>query len=133
MLLRQGLLHQVKTFHFIICLSTFNLLSITNALLKTLQDPKSSKSFLDYSSLRPIIDHYKLSNDDIKVELIHAKEVLQNKPLDSISDVIDQLMPLHVAFPNLKQVQIALTLSAVLPVREPFRRRRELKHTFYNV
>lgn len=224
----RGLLHQVKTFHFIICLSTFDLLlSITNALSKILQDPKldlaaaselvdatirtlhqyrseakwsgiwqesvllanecnvliqpvprrstrppkrledyvgatthgsrdnlshesdyraslyypvldcitgemesrfsdlgkslmkalqscspKSKSFLDYSSLQPIIDHYKLSNDDIKVELIHAKELLRGKLLDSISDVIDKLLPLHVAFPNLlKQLQIALTLS----------------------
>ena len=36
----RGLLYQVKTFHFIICLSTFDLPSITNALSKTLQDPK---------------------------------------------------------------------------------------------
>ena len=223
----RGLLYQVKTFPFIICLSTFNLLSITNALSKTLQDRKldlaaaselvdatvktlhqyrseakwsgiwqesvllanncdvdiqpapkrssrppkrleeyvgttahgsrdnlshesdyrsslyypvldcitgemesrfsdlgkslmkalqscspKSKSFLDYSVLQPIIDHYKLNNDDIKVELIHAKELLKNKPLDSISDVIDQLIPLRVAFPNLlRQLQIALTLS----------------------
>ena len=53
-----------------------------------------------------------MNNDDIKVELIHAKELLQNKPLDSISDVIDQLIPLRVAFPNLRQLQIALTLSS---------------------
>ena len=53
-----------------------------------------------------------MNNDDIKVELIHAKELLRNKPLDSISDVIDQLIPLHVACPNLlRQLQIALTLS----------------------
>jgi hypothetical protein len=59
-----------------------------------------------------MIDHYKLSNDDIELELIHAKELLKNKPLDSISDVIDQLIPLHIAFPNLlKQLHIALTLS----------------------
>lgn len=43
---------------------------------------------------------------------LRAEELLKNKPLDSISDVIDQLMPLHVAFPNLlKELQIALTLS----------------------
>lgn len=51
-----------------------------------------------------MIDHYKLSNDDIELE-----ELLKNKPLDSF---IDQLIPLHIAFPNLlKQLQIALTLS----------------------
>ena len=36
----RGLLFQVKTFHFMICLSTFNLLWITNVLSKTLQDRK---------------------------------------------------------------------------------------------
>ena len=64
------------------------------------RSPKS-KTFLDYSSIQPIINHYKLSSDDIKVELIHAKELLKDKHLDCISDVIHQLLPLHVAFPNL--------------------------------
>ena len=83
------------------------------SLMKALQSRSPElKSFLDYSALQPIIDHYRLNNDDIKVELIHAKELLKNKPLDSISDVIDQLIPLRVAFPNpLRQLQIALTLS----------------------
>ena len=60
------------------------------SLMKALQScsPKL-KSFLDYSALQPIIDHYKLNNDDIEVELIHAKELLKNKPLDSISDAND--------------------------------------------
>ena len=72
---------------------------LRKSLIKVLQScsPKSN-SFLDYSSLQ-IIDHYKLSNDDIKVELLHAKDLLKAKPFDSISDVIDQLLPLNVAFP----------------------------------
>ena len=82
------------------------------SLMKALQSCSPRlKSLLDYSALQPIIDHYKL-NDDIKIELIHAKELLKNKPLDSISNFIDQLIPIRVAFSNLlRQLQIALTLS----------------------
>ena len=41
----------MKAFHFIICLSTFDLLSITNALSKTLQDTK-----LDLAAASKLVD-----------------------------------------------------------------------------
>ena len=59
----------------------------------------------DYSSLQPIIDHYKSNCDDIKVELIQC-----HKPLDCVSDVINQQLPLQLDFSNLLK-QLILTVS----------------------
>ena len=41
----------MKAFHFILCLFTYDLLSITNALSKTLQDPK-----LDLAAASELVD-----------------------------------------------------------------------------
>ena len=73
--------------------------------------PKS-KSFLDLSALKPILESYSIEEDDIQIELIQAKKVLKSHNLQSLSDVIDILQPLKAAFPKLLQVlQIAITFA----------------------
>ena len=72
--------------------------------------PKSP-FFLELSNLKPLIDHYKLSEADLKIECIQAQKVLrQYNEVDGIADVIKNLLQLKAAFPELlKLLQIALT------------------------
>ena len=82
-------------------------------LLKSVQacSPLSS-SFLDPTQLNYLASFYSLSTDLLSNECVLAKSVLQNKDLNSVTDVYRHILPLQAAFPTLKKIiQIALTLA----------------------
>ena len=71
----------------------------------------NSTHFLDVDSLAPLIESYNLSKDSLSAECLIAKRTLNGKNISSISDVLKEIFPLHVAFPALTKVlQIALTI-----------------------
>ena len=71
----------------------------------------NSTYFLDVDSLAPLIESYNLSKDSLSAECLIAKRTLNGKNISSISDVLKEIFPLHVAFPALTKVlQIALTI-----------------------
>ena len=73
----------------------------------------NSPNFLHLSTLKPLINHYELDEEDIDPELIQAKRLIQDyNPSSILSELIDILLPLKAAFPVLlKLLQIALTLT----------------------
>ena len=72
----------------------------------------NSPNFLHLPTLKPLINHYELDEEDIHPELIQAKRLIQDYNPSSISELIDILLPLKAAFPVLlKLLQIALTLT----------------------
>ncbi len=82
------------------------------AIMKSIQScSPHSKSFLDPNSLKPLIEHYRPS---IEKEIEVAKRTLAGKTdqMESIADVLLELIPVTDAFPSLvKLLQIALTVS----------------------
>ena len=70
------------------------------------------KFFLETNFLQPLVDSYDLPKDKIEMEASLAKRMLEGKELATIGDVLLQLMPLSIAFPNLsKLVRIAMTVA----------------------
>ena len=57
-----------------------------------------------------MLANYKISEEDIQIELIQAKKVLKNEQMKDIHDVIDKLRSIKAAFPELLR-NIALTIS----------------------
>ena len=79
-------------------------------LLKSLQ--ACHPSFLEPSQLNPLASLYSLSTDLLATECMLAKRTLQDKDLNSVTDVYRQILPLQTAFPTLKKIlQIGLTLA----------------------
>ena len=73
--------------------------------------PKS-KYFLDLATFKPMLVNYKISGEDVEIELMQAKKVLKNEQMEDIHDVIDKLRPLKAAFPELlRLLDIALTIA----------------------
>ena len=73
--------------------------------------PKS-KYFLDFATLKPILENYKISEEDLHIVLIQAKKVLRNEHMGNIHEVNDKLSPLKEAFPELlRLLNIALTIA----------------------
>ena len=82
-------------------------------LMKSLQAcHPTSPNFLDPSSLNIFALMYDLNTDFLISECMLAKRTLQGKELQSVVDVIHQVLPLATAFPTLKKLlQISLTIS----------------------
>ena len=71
-----------------------------------------SKYFLDFATVKPMLINYKISEEDVEIELMQAKKVLKNEEMEDIHDVIDKLRPLKAAFPELlRLLDIALTIA----------------------
>lgn len=70
-----------------------------------------SAHFLEPAQLQPLIDHYDLDCESLKMESILARRTLAKKTVKSITDVFKELSPLKDAFPTLlRLLQIALTI-----------------------
>ena len=83
------------------------------SIMKAVQacSPKS-KNFLDFYTLKPLVNHYKLDEEDICPELSQTRKLARNHNLSSIPDVIELLQPLKATFPALLQLlPTVLTLS----------------------
>ena len=82
-------------------------------LMKSVQAcSPSSSSFLEPTQLNYLASFYSLSTDLLANECVLAKGTLQNKELNSVTDVYCHIHPLQAAFPTLKKIlQIALTLA----------------------
>ena len=82
-------------------------------LMKSVQAcSPSSSSFLEPTQLNYLASFYSLSTDLLANECVLAKGTLQNKELNSVTDVYRHIHPLQAAFPTLKKIlQIALTLA----------------------
>ena len=73
--------------------------------------PKS-KYFLDFATVKPMLVNYKISEEDVEIELMQEKKVLKNEQMEDVHDVIDKLRPLKAAFPELlRLLDIALTIA----------------------
>lgn len=72
-----------------------------------------SKSFLKLSAIKPLIDHYKLNEDNLSSEVHEARQYLaKQENIQELSDVIVSLLAVKQAFPELlKLLNIALTLG----------------------
>ena len=71
-----------------------------------------SKYFLDFATAKPMLANYKISEEDIQIELIQAKKVLRNEHMKDIYDVFDKLRPIKAALPDLlRLLNIALTIA----------------------
>ena len=69
------------------------------------------KYLFDFATVKPMLANYKISEEDIQIELIQAKKVLKNEHMKDIHDVIDKLRPIKAAFPELlRLLDIALTI-----------------------
>ena len=84
-------------------------------IMKSIQacSPQAS-NFLDPNSLKSLSDNYSINYTSLEKEAMLAKRTLTGKyiKLESISDVLLELLPLREAFPTLvKLLQIALTIS----------------------
>ena len=72
--------------------------------------PKTS-SFLNPVCLKPLASTYDLDYDALCMESILASRTLVNTELETLGDVLRELLPLKSAFPTLvKAVQIAMTI-----------------------
>ena len=73
----------------------------------------SSSQFLEVDCLLPLIESYScLNKDHVTMECTLAKRTLQNKEMESINDVLQEVYLLKEAFPTLvKLLQIALTIA----------------------
>ena len=73
--------------------------------------PKS-RDFLDFTTIKPMLVNYKISEADVQIELMQANKVLRNEHMEDIHDVIGKLRPLKAAFPELlRLLDIALTIA----------------------
>ena len=71
----------------------------------------SSHNFFNTSHLQPLIITYGLDGEALSSETQVAKRTLVGKDLEDISDVLIELTPLKLAFPNVvKLLQIAMTM-----------------------
>ena len=72
-----------------------------------------SAQFLDIEHLLPLVESYSCLNKEyLTMECRLAKQTLQNKEMQSINDVLQQVYLLKAAFPNLvKLLQISLTIA----------------------
>ena len=85
-----------------------SLLSALQALLP------SSEKFLDVATLSPFLQHYEIDADEVQVELLTAKRVLQGSAnkLEFLHHVYNELLPVHECFPKLIQaLKIAMTMG----------------------
>lgn len=73
----------------------------------------SSSQFLDVTTLKPLINTYKLDIDKLTIEISVAKNTLSKvTDMQEVSDVLVQLYPLKAAFPVLVSLyQICLTIA----------------------
>ena len=70
----------------------------------------TSHNFFNTSHLQPLVITYELDGEALKSETQVAKQTLAGKDLEHISDVLIELTPLKLAFPNVvKLLQIAMT------------------------
>ena len=71
----------------------------------------TSHNFFNTSHLQPLVITYELDGEALKSETQVAKQTLAGKHLEHISDVLIELTPLKLAFPNVvKLLQIAMTI-----------------------
>jgi len=74
----------------------------------------SSEIFLDVDTLSPFLQHYEIDADEVQVELLTAKRVLQGSAnkLEFLHHVYNELLPVHECFPKLIQaLKIAMTMG----------------------
>ena len=71
----------------------------------------TSHNFFNTSHLQPLIITYGLDGEALSSETQVAKRTLVGKDLEDISDVLIELTPLKLAFPNVvKLLQVAMTI-----------------------
>jgi len=65
----------------------------------------SSEKFLDVDSLSPFLQHYEIDADEVQVEVLTAKRVLQGSEnkMEILHHVYNGLLPVHDCFPKLVQ------------------------------
>ena len=83
-------------------------LSLLQALLP------SSEKFLDVDTLSPFLQHYEIDANEVQVEVLTAKRVLQGSAnkLEFLHHVYNELLPVHECFPKLIQaLKIAMTMG----------------------
>ena len=85
------------------------------AIMKSIQAcSPHCDSFLDSSCLMPLIEHYRLDSASVEREVQVARRTLASKAgeMETISDVLLELVPFTEAFPSLvKLLKIALTIA----------------------
>ena len=65
-------------------------------------------------TLSPFLQHYEIDADEVQVELLTAKRVLQGSAnkLEFLHHVYNELLPVHECFPKLIQaLKIAMTMG----------------------
>ena len=71
-----------------------------------------SPNFLEVEHLMPLITGYHLDRESLTVECTLAKRALKDKELESVNEVILEILPLRDVFPELfKLLQISLTIT----------------------
>ena len=71
----------------------------------------NSAEFLNAEVLKALSICYNIDNESLTLECTLAKRTLINCEMENISDLLIELTPLKVAFPNLtKIIQISLTI-----------------------
>ena len=73
----------------------------------------SSSNFLEFDCLLPMVESYSshLNQHLLQMECTLAKQTLQGKEMETINDVLKEIIPLKTAFPNLvKLLQLVLTV-----------------------
>ena len=103
-------------------------------IMKAIQSysPKSDK-VLDFEALKPLVDLYSsklVSEESLKLELVHASKVKQTNPRVATNiDTITVLTPLKPAFPVLFQLlNIVQTISVTSSTCENFLISKENKN-----
>ena len=71
-----------------------------------------SPHFLEINHLMPLVTLYNLNKESLSMECTIAKRTLKNKEINTINEVLTELLPLREAFPELvKLLQISLTIA----------------------
>ena len=88
--------------------------SVNLSLMKAMQAlTPASPQFLDYDTLLPFLLHYIPQAEEVRIELLTAKQMLgSNDGLRSLHDIYDQLATVPQGFPRLLEcLRIALTFG----------------------
>ena len=73
-----------------------------------------SPHFLEISHLMPLVTMYNLNEQSLSMECTIAKRTFKDKEMNTINDVLLEVLPLKDAFPELvRLLQISLTVAVI--------------------